>query len=229
MRKKILGVLIFGIVAFLVNPHAILRAATPEFLITWRAQSYVPPYYTGKALPSAGSSLVAALELVENGRLIDLSQETITWQLDRELIGNGIGLQTVTFQAKDLGGGAHNLRARINNFRDQSIIVLKTIEIPVADPEAVIENRFPGATFGGSRVRVTGYPYFFNIQNPTELSYSWNVNGQKPATLENPSVLDVNIDGTSGQQSLEVKLTIKNPQNILESASRLLKLFTARP
>ena len=93
----------------------------PEFLMTWRADSYVPAYYTGKALPAPGSNIIASFELIQNGAPLDISNETVYWYMNRKPIREGLGLKTISLRAPETPGGMFELRARFSTaFRSPS-------------------------------------------------------------------------------------------------------------
>src|ERR1039458_3932339 len=98
-KGVLLGFFIFSLAFFI--PSAGVHAQTvssPQFLVTWKAtESYIPPFYTWKALPTAGSNIVASVELVSGGRIINISSQNIYWYLDDVLMGGGAGVQQITF------------------------------------------------------------------------------------------------------------------------------------
>ena len=107
----LLPVIIFAVVFGGTIAHA--QSATPQMVVTWQAYgSYVPPAYGGKALPNQESRLTASLELLSNGKLVDLSGQTIYWYLDDTLIDSGVGHQYIVFSP--LAQRRHFLRLRQN-------------------------------------------------------------------------------------------------------------------
>lgn len=224
--KQHIRVLSFAFLALLAFPLLSSAQQTePTFFITWRAQSYVPAGFGGKILPAPSSPVTASFELVQNGKLVNISQETILWYLDRKLIQSGKGLQTISFFTSDVPGFQHGLRARINNFQDKGIIVVKTIQIPVAQSEAVIAAPFHQNTFSGGSARVTALPYFFSVQNKSELTFIWEVNGQRPVSGENPDVLDINTGSIPPGQVLNIKLDTSKPGSLFETATKMISLI----
>src|SRR3989304_3003224 len=98
--------------AFVLSASA--QNETISAVMTWGALSYVPPTYKGRVLPTAGTPIVAALELLDGEKIINLSSAPISWLLDGKLIDSGVGKKTVSFKAAaGRIGGTHNVRAVI--------------------------------------------------------------------------------------------------------------------
>jgi hypothetical protein len=200
---------------WLQHPNA--QTSQPRFLITWKTNSFAPTGFNGKTLPTANSIITASLELIDGGKPADLSRQTIYWYLNDNLLENKNGVQRVSFLAPDVAGGTLDLRVQVPNYRGNTL--LKTIEIPVARPEAVIEAPFPNGEFHNSPIHLMARPYFFNVGQSEDLTFSWKVNGDPPQNSEEPGGLNVvlNKDAPNGAL-VTVDLAIQNPVNIFEGA-----------
>ena len=90
-----------GILALLVVGYwlaiSVNAQVRPEFLITWRASNYAPSDFAGKILPIPGSALTAALEIIDGGRIADLSQTEIRWSVNNKIGQSGKGIKTFSF------------------------------------------------------------------------------------------------------------------------------------
>ncbi len=224
MKIKLLTSLIIGLTAmvfFAVSSKA--QTSKPQFLITWKADSYAPADFQGKILPTAGSLITTSFELIDQGKPADLSQEMVYWYVNNDFLRGGNGLQSIRFQAPQAAGGAIDLRVEIPNYKPGA--QLKTIEIPVASPKAVIEVPFPNGEFSASQLELTGQAYFFNVRSLSRLNFSWNINGQTPTGAENPATLKVNIgqDVPVGYP-VNIVFTAQNPDSVLEKASKNISL-----
>lgn len=222
--KKILilaALVLFFLTAGILRSTA--QQTRPQFLITWRAESYAPPQFEGKILPTANSPITASFELFDGGGLVDLSKQTIHWYINNRLVGGGRGVQTIKFIAPSDAPDILGLRIQIPEFPGG--FLLKVAQIPIVRPEAVIEAPYPDGQFSNVPLTVKGTPYFFNVKDPTFLSFVWSVNRETPQTSESPSelVVDLNPDAVSGS-SLNIGLTIQNPANRLDSSSSNITL-----
>lgn len=189
----------------------------PEVILTWRASAYAPPDFQGRILPAARSSITASVELLDRSSLVNLSRITIYWYLNDEFLEGGAGKQTVRFNAGPLAGRTLSVRAQIPEYRGGTPV--KTVELPVMRPEAVIVARYARREFSGTELALRGAPYFFNAASASDLKFSWSVNGKTPSSGENPEVLDVNLGTEAARGStISVKLTVENTRNNLEAA-----------
>ena len=197
---------------FLFSPIAAQAQTTnaPRFLLTWKAtNSYIPPFYQGKALVSYGSNITAALEVVlPNGTLANLSNQPIFWYVDGTVVGGGTGVQEVTFPPFGTPPSILSLTVSLPQYPG-GVREVKT-NIPFVNPVAVIGAPYPNQQFSTSPVSVTAYPFFFNTTSPSDLSYSWAVNGQTGTSAENPEIADVSLpQGTPSGTSIDISLTIQ--------------------
>jgi hypothetical protein len=166
-------------------------ASAPNLVITWRAtDSSAPSSYRSKVLPGINSPITASLEVVRNGGLASLANQTIYWYLDGNLIGEGTGKQTVNFVTPGFLEIA-SLRAEIPDYPAGALI--NTAHIQLVSPEAVIVAPYANGVYSGSSIAVQAVPYFFRASTLDQLYYQWTVNGQAVTTQENPQDLTVNL------------------------------------
>lgn len=222
--KKSATIFAFAAVAALFllifRANAQIAAGTgPQFMITWTAHnSYVPAAYVGKALPNQASQIIASLALVgASGSQLNLKNQTIYWYLNDTLIGGGTGAQTISFTPF---GGAPNfmtLKVELPNYNGE--LLLHAIQIPLIQPKAVIEAQHVNGQFSANPITLAATPYYFNITDPSALSYAWSVNGQAPTTAENPQTLQISLDaGTVSGTAFTISLDIKNSADSMSAA-----------
>jgi len=192
--------------------------------MTWRAQSYVPAYFSGKAIPSPNARVVVALDAIENGKRVNLSGATIYWYVDGVLVQNKPGAQNVTLLATDTPGAVREVRVQIHNLRETEGLIAKTIRIPVVSPQAIIEAPFYKGSVASPSFVLRARPFYFNIADPTLLSYAWEVDGKTPTALDNPSILTITLLDPKPGRTLHAALRIQNPRKSEEGATRELTL-----
>lgn len=219
LKFKILPILITGYWLLVTNGSA--AQVTPEFLVSWRAFDYVPADFHGKIFPVSRTPVRISFDLIDNGRIADLSKNSISWFLDGELLRSGNGLKTAVFNSQD---SDQQIRIRVANYRGAD--AEKIIIIPAVRPETVIDARFPSSEINIGQYRLEAKPFFFNV-DLSGLSFSWFLNGEllKDA-VSAPQFLDLNLESAGAPQrtNLSVSATVANPLNPLESASKLLNL-----
>ena len=159
--KKITFFVFFAIasfgLAFLQLAHA-QTASSPTFLVTWKTTgSYIPSFYQGKALPTYGSNITASFELISaQGKVLDMSGQTIYWYLNDTLIGGGTGVQQVTFPPLGDAPNTMDLRITVPNYNGASLI--HAINVPMVLPEAVIYAPYPNGQFFQNPLTVQALP-----------------------------------------------------------------------
>jgi len=189
-------------------------AASPTFLVTWGTTgSYIPSFYIGKALPTYGSQITASLELISpQGKVLDLSGQTIYWYVNDVLVGGGTNVQSATFPPVGDAPNAIDLRITLPNYNGAYLV--HAITIPMVLPQAVLYAPYPNGQFSQNPATVTALPYFFNTSSTSNLSYAWSVNGTNGSNAENPQQAEITLpQGTQSGTALAVSLSITNPND----------------
>lgn len=138
--------------------------AAPIPIITWRAAAYVPPKYTGKALPPPGGQIEARLILIDNGKITDLSPRVVRWYVDGELAASGVGKTSFSFFAPSTGSDSVTLRVSIPDYSGSQLDTFR--DIPLVRPEIVIDAaRLP---------ELIPLFYSFSITDPSSLTVAWD-------------------------------------------------------
>lgn len=221
--KRIAGLISISaevIITMALMAHSSLAQKTaPQFLVTWRASSYAPADYRGKILPTPNSLINISFELIVGGKPADLSKQTIYWYLNDDLLTSGPGKQSIGFVPMGSSDtDTASVRIQIPGY--SADLLLDTIDIQLVSPTAVIYHPAINNNFSGNSLQVTAVPYFFNVDSPSSLNYSWNVNGETPANLEEPSQLTMNMNpSTPSGSAFDVELNVTNPRHQSEAAT----------
>jgi hypothetical protein len=81
-------------------------------------------------------------------------------------------------------------------------------------PETVIYAPYPNGQFTQNPLTVQAIPYFFNIADPSGLSYAWSVNGQAGSNAENPETAQITLpQGTQSGTGVSASLSVENPND----------------
>jgi len=193
-----------------------------QFLTSWKADGFVPAWYEGKILASRGSRISVSFELINNGRIVDLSNTVVRWYVNDNLVkneNNGLGIKSHSFTITDYPGNDTEVRIALPDYKGQSFN--KIIKIPVVNPEVVIES----PAFSLNNISKTAIfkanPFFFNVKTAKSLSFQWQANGQATGIYKGLNVLDFNVDPKVGLNSeVNLKVIVKNLFNELEFASK---------
>ena len=213
MQRKFLfapiAIIFLGFFATAIVAHA-QTASSPQFLVTWSvSNSYAPASYAGKTLPNQTSPITASLELIADGRTVNVGGQTIYWYLNDNLLGGGVGVQRITFNPIGEAPNNPTLRVELPDYPSGSLT--HEITIPMVQPIAVIDAPYPQGQFSANPVTLQALPYFFATASTTPLSFAWSVNGQVVSDAQNPQELQISLpQSTPAGFSLGVTLTIQN-------------------
>ncbi|MEE8131707.1 MAG: hypothetical protein V3T98_01555 [Candidatus Paceibacterota bacterium] len=212
-------------VGFVLLPLTI-KAASPQFLTSWQADSYTPSWYQGKIFPTRGSLINVSFELIDNNKIINLSRNKIRWYINDKLFKNedsGLGIKSLKFINNNPPGSDVEIKIAIVDYGANPLY--KIIHIQIVMPEAIIDAPYPErkTSTGENSFRV--FPFFFNIKDLNELSFEWLANEQTAGIAENPQELSLNIDTqTPSGIAINLKVIIKNITDQFEFASKNIKL-----
>lgn len=212
-------------VVVLLTPTSALGAGKPSIILTWETETYTPAWYTGKALPTTNSLVKVFLTVIEDGKTKSLSEETIYWYLDDELIENNKGVRLISFSP--LETGEHKIRVQLPNYTGGQIA--KTINIPVVEAKVVPQAPWVDGNFSILNPTLKANTFFFNTTKSTDLVLNWIVNGQTPENNDNPDTLTINLDPkTVIGTKLNVSLDAMNLLRPKEKASKSIELTFKR-
>ena len=224
----------FKIFTFLLSTCYLLLATisasaqtTSQFLVSWQAESYVPSWYQGKVLATKGSAIKVSFELIDSGKIVNLSKKKVRWYINDKLVqneNNGLGLKFYSFIADDYPGQDTEIRITIVDYKDE--VLDKIIVIPIVSSEAVIDAPYPNREIKSGKNSFFAYPFFFNIKDLNKLSFEWLVDNQAAEAGDNSAILDLNVDSLAPKGfGINVKLTIKNLLDELSFASKNIETY----
>jgi hypothetical protein len=206
--------------------------------IVWEANSYVPPFYRGKALhPKQGSLKVVAMpEFVKNGQRISPSNLVYQWSNGITVYQDqsGYGKNVVTLDGSLLGRQEQIsvlVTDPVNNLVAQGLVNITPI-----DPEIVFYQNDPyyGYIFDegitgsfnlkNDEMQILAAPYYFTNESNGLLQYTWQLNGQEVPNLSGSrtAIFRKPADKTTGISS--VSLRVENMNRILQQADGSLQI-----
>lgn len=207
-----------------------------DFIIDWSADTYTPPEYEGRALPSYGSKITLSATPSSS---INEDDFQFNWTIDLAFIPDNNKKSKASFIVRESTGGEHIVYLNIINKDTGETIKEAMLSIPIISPQNII---FKEAQTGhlvplgidnfatpGSRMDLVAKTYFFNtIQNNQFLKYQWQLNNQllQKNIAEDPSKLAIefpkNINSSIAQYG--VSLTIENPFDAFQFAENNYKI-----
>ena len=192
--------------------------------LLWESDSFTPPFYKGRALPSAGSgvTLVAIPHFFrQGGAEVPADQVVYTWKKDGEILGSLsgrgkssarirgsllFGNDVISVEATSLDGAfSGEASARIKDVEPDLILYEDHPLFGVLYHRALIGTTFIPET----EMSFTASPYFAAITNADDsnLEYAWRVNEADvvPNPLK-PSEITINAEKSSGIARVELSL-----------------------
>ncbi|KKW19526.1 MAG: hypothetical protein UY63_C0011G0008 [Parcubacteria group bacterium GW2011_GWA2_51_10] len=202
---------------------AVLRPVELDLL--WESDSYTPPFYRGRALPSAGSNIrlqaVARLKRA-GGTLIPERDIVYTWRRNGSVVASasGKGKSSATLPAPSLFG-ADTISVSAAS-TDGVLEGSSSIRIPSLEPILFLYEDHPifgvlynrelsgQSTVAESELTFAAVPYFASTESPDDrnLKWQWRINGREiPADPREPSMLTINADRSFGRAQIDLLLT----------------------
>jgi hypothetical protein len=189
------------------------------------SDSYTPPFYLGRALPSAGTNLILqALPHFKrsNGALIADSDITYTWKQDGQVLGSisGRGRSAAVIPIVHLYGG--NTITVDAQSSDGTRSGETTVNVPLSNPVLDLYEDHPlyGVLYSAalrpsthipeSEMAFAAIPYFAEARaiNDPQLAYDWSVNDTRISpSAGSPQEITINADNSSGQAALSLEVT----------------------
>ncbi len=212
---------------------ALLIATSIDLL--WEADSYVPPFYLGRALSSAGSRvhIVAIPHFTRPGAAdVPASQISYTWRKDGRVLGSlsGRGKSAITIDGPTLYGTETISVEAISvdgSASGQSILRLydTTSELTMYENQPLFGIQYHqalGSTISVPKNEMTfvAMPFFAPVQalNGSGLEYAWIVN-QAPVVTNTSAANEITINAASSTGIALITLSLTHASNYFFDAT----------
>lgn len=228
-EKIVVDIAIFTAIGSQINKQIVI--APSEIDLLWEAQTYTPPFYKGKALPTYKSLVRVSAIPRWNTLVSDPSQFIYKWTYNRiQTIGGGLGKNSVVIPA-----GWPNSSVPIaleTSLTESSWTGYQNTNIPTSEAKLVFYEQAPllGIQFdhalmgaksvSGNEIAIRAVPYFFSTDNylNSELIYTWKINGNNIVTGMDPMSILVPKQG-KGAESYTIGLRVQSPKRILQEGN----------
>lgn len=223
------------------DKQLLLRAVEIDLL--WEADTFVPPFYKGKALPTYKSIVKLSAIPRFNTFASDPSRYSYAWTANQiQNLGQGIGKQSVLVPMKYSGSSvpvevtitdlaalgdatATTSATRLSSGSASQRIMATNPLLLFYEDAPLLGIRFDRALAGGVTTNGTSFtlravPYFFSNDDVVNgsLIYTWQQDRQKLTPGIDPNILVLGKEGTAAQSST-IGLLIQNGKRILQSAN----------
>jgi len=206
-----------------------------EVDLLWEAvDSYVPPFYRGKALLSSeGKIKVTAIPNITtpSGVKLKTSDFSYDWKRNFEVDqgASGYNKNSFTFLNNYLEG-IENVSVSASSVLGTYSAEGKTVITP-STPKIVFYEHDPylgvrynkaimdGFTMKNKELQITTIPYFFSAKiDSSDLRYNWSINNSPISAPATPNNLAVKVGDGTGSQA-KISLSVDNLSKLFQTAS----------
>jgi len=208
--------------------------------LLWQSESFVPPFYKGKAMFSHQNEVtfIAVPHIIgSNGAEISSGNLIYKWKKNGSVIedASGFGKNTYTLVGS-LISRPLSVSVNVTSMNGEGV-GFASVNLAPSEPQIIFYNKSPiygiefqkalsgGLDIGKSREStIIGQPLFFGVTNSVsrDLTYKWSVNGEPTAGYNEDSQIFRKPDGVGGVSSIELNIT--NNRKILQYASNSFNL-----
>lgn len=208
--------------------------------LVWEAyDSYVPPFYQGKKLPTREGVIKAvAIPNFKNGNKTSVRPEDAVYRWSRNENNipeaNGYGRDAFFFK-NNKSRSTETIRVSVSN-TDNTSEAIASMTIPLYNPKILfyeknlatgIVSSFSkkGLGLNAPETTVIAEPFFFSAYtNPSSLNFQWELNKQPISIADSKNKNSITLKNPGGSGTSEIQLGITNPQTLFQSASALLPI-----
>lgn len=202
---------------------AFIRPAEVDLL--WEADSYVPPFFRGRALPSPGTSIRAqavARIAGPDGALLPESGIVYTWRRNGSVVRSASGRGKSSAVLPAPGRFSADTIAVNASSADGAFEGAASARIPSFEPSLTLYEDHPlfgvlyndalaaSASRSDSEATFAAIPLFAAASSPTDprLVYAWSVNGKDvPTDSASPAEITISASGASDLAQIVLALT----------------------
>ncbi len=201
-----------------------VKISPSEAELLWEgADSYTPPFYKGRALPSPeGIVRVVAMPQIYGGdTLLDANDYIFKWKKEDKVMqeGSGYGKNAFLYRNSYLNPNGEKIEVTSQNNKTGAIGKNK-VTIPVFVPKILFyeKNGLEGIRFQetlkdgfkikSNDVTIVALPYFTSPKNPVDrdLSYEWKINNLIIPTPAEKNTLTIRKGQQSGVSTIGVAI-----------------------
>lgn len=207
----------------ILNKRITLRPATLD--IMWEAlNSYVPPFYKGKALPTVGAvlKLSAIPQHSVNGSLQSPNQFDYSWgwEYKNKATASGFGKSYMAIQNSILRN-EENVSVAAQNISG-TFYAERSIRVPITQPQTLLYDTIStiprlvqNYATSNNRLVLRAEPFYFSLLadgKPDSMLYEWKINNTVTESRGLANILPIEIAGSA--QILPINLIIQHPRQL---------------
>lgn len=210
-----------------------------DLTLVWSAETYIPKWYKGKALPIPGSTVnVTALpNFVLGNQKFSPEALIYRWNIDDgPSTRESFGRQTFRMQMSDFSNSSHTVNVTVEDptrqIKKQASVTLNSYVPKIlfykSSPLGGIEYRNSSAAISASLNKlldVVSEPFFFATRSKNNLLYKWLVAGSEiQGQPQDPSSLTVDT-GKVPYERIPVSLSVESLEEISRPINKSFDLI----
>ncbi|MDP2648762.1 MAG: hypothetical protein U1D26_02665 [Patescibacteria group bacterium] len=213
---------------------ATVRVVPTKIDLLFDSDSYVPPFYRGRALPSTGTSIFLEARphfLRPDGSSLTDADITYTWRRNGQVLASvsGRGKSRVAIPSPVLYSTDRISVEAISD--DESFSGEASEVIAAADPfvylyedsplYGILYNNALGASaqINESEITLSAVPYFASVESPADpfFRYAWRVNGTS-VNADNIAPNELTLSGDPQNYEARIELALTHARNLFLDA-----------
>ena len=209
-----------------------------ELSLPWIADTSVPLWYRGKALPTPGAvvHIIAVPRIIISRSALNPESLIYRWRIDSDKDSlTGAGKRVFSFTASTLPQTTHQIDMSVEDIdgriHKEGRVLITTDAAPrvilyASSPLGGTEPRSAGsATARAGLFDVIAEPFFFPLSSIASLAYDWTVDGNPvPASVQNLRIATIDATGRANA-AIAVGTTARALNLFQNSFSGLFNLF----
>ncbi len=218
------------------------KSFSPQNLDTlWEADTYTPPFYKGKALPTAQSTIkvVAYPSFFSKGKAVNPNSLVYTWKngyfIDQT--NSGYGKRTYVYVG-GYPGNTDSLTTTVSSI-DKTLSIDKTTRILISTPKVLLyedkplggvsyENQISNTYyFPKKQVTIHAEPFFFSFpyRNQNNGEFRWVLGGKTLTPNPDNKTEFVIQTPDEGRGNINLSLSVINKDHRIQSAQKQTTLI----
>ncbi len=219
--------------------QASLAILVSDLALTWFAETYIPKWYRGKALPIQNSiiDVIAIPNVAVDGSHIASKNLIFRWTLDDETnLQTGLGKDTFRMQFSQFTKQTYHVHEVLEDVQKK---IRKEGDLFI-NPNSPLVDIYPFSPLDGIASRIgegvmlsskRGFldfiiePFFLPVASKHDLAYTWSVDQNRVSgAADNPYLLTIDTENETEREIL-ISATAKTKDKSLLEVSKTFSLF----
>lgn len=233
--------LVYEITALIFTPNGTKIEKTKTLYVAdldllWQAETYIPYFYKGKALPAPLSKINfgAVPHFVFDGQKISKEKLLFKWYVNEEFETEGWGKDSFSFKTGIFNGDELEIKVNISSekgtLNQGKTIFIKNIkpEIKFYEYNNLDNVKYEKAVYdfqmnSGENRKFIAEPFFISEESVNKINYSWEINGIKSKKTEPRNILNFSSEaGFLGTGNVKLRIDYNNLLEEINNNFRIL-------